>query len=328
MMFLFVWTGCGPQVPTPPSSVPGGAQTLWVDEGDTLRLADREVLHWSVIAEAPTEPDEETLTAALRAGAERPLWLSLPPETAFWGLRRILGSAREAHTGEVFLSARGSEEVFPLAQPPKNPFSSDCAAPVPVTGVEALVTLSLQRGVDDAWVIASARFVPVTAQGPTDGLPPECLAVPPCETLFPEGPLRTACQSEAGKPAAERVTLGGERGCLLPIAKQPADVASWRPELARLIGKLGLAERSVLVMPEAWTRLDALLAVLGAFVDAGLPAPPVGIRALVEGNDGPPVCNATVQDAAGLAEAGARWLGAHRPAPTEAAPAPEAGKSP
>jgi hypothetical protein len=325
MQSLLLWSGCGPTVPTTPAGVPAGTPALWVDDGDVVRLGPQEVVHWSAIAEAPTEPIEETLAAGLKEG---PLWVSLPPETAFWGVRRTLGSAKEAGAGPVYLSARGAPEAFLLPAAPKYQLLTTCEAPIPVTGVDALVTWSLQGGLDEAWVIASARFVPVTAGGPTDGLPPECLAVPPCETLFPEGPLRTACTAQAGQPAPDRVTLGGERGCLLPIAKQPADVARWRPEIAKLVGSLGLADRKLLVvMPEAWTRLDALLAIVGGFVDAGLPVPAVGTTALVEGNDGPPVCNATVQDAAGFAEASARWLGGHHAA-AGATPAPAAGATP
>ena len=98
---------------------------------------------------------------------------------------------------------------------------------------------------------------------------------------------------------------------MLPIARAPADVARWRAELPGVIGQLGLAEQPlVMVMPEARVRLDALTAVLHGFADAGAPVPAVGATLLIQGNDGPPVCNATVRSAADLADAGAAWLGA------------------
>lgn len=317
---LALWSGCS-RAPMPPFGVPDGAHKLWVDDDYQIHMGTDTVMHWSAVADAPTEPFEETLTTALRSGAQAPLWVLLPPETAFWGVRRVLGSAKEAGTGSVFLTGKGNlAESFLITPPPKYQYKASCDAPIPVTGAESLLTLSLQGGPEEAWVIASARFVPVTSDGPTDGLPDECLAVPPCEDLFPEGPLREACLSSGGSPAQGRVTLGGERGCLLPIAKKPRDTETWRQELARLIPVLGLDKRpQLVVMPEASTRLDALLALLGAFSNAHLPAPAVGVSMLVEGNDGPPVCNASIQSAQQLDEASARWLGSHRPA---AAPVP------
>jgi hypothetical protein len=109
------------------------------------------------------------------------------------------------------------------------------------------------------------------------------------------------------------VKLGGEHGCLLPIARRPDDVGIWRAALPSVVERLGLSERTLLlVMPEARVRLDALLAVLGGFRDAGAKVPPFGLSLLVEGNDGPPVCDAAVRDAKALDAAGARWLGGVR----------------
>jgi hypothetical protein len=50
--------------------------------------------------------------------------------------------------------------------------------------------------------------------------------------------------------------------------------------------------------------------VNGLLVGGARPA--VGVVALIEGNDGPPACDAPVRDATGLALAGAAWLGSAR----------------
>jgi hypothetical protein len=59
--------------------------------------------------------------------------------------------------------------------------------------------------------------------------------------------------------------------------------------------------------------------VLGGFRDAGANVPALGLSLLVEGNDGPPICDADIRDAASLAAAGARWLGGVRDAAAEEA---------
>ncbi|MEQ1504092.1 MAG: hypothetical protein ABMB14_17750 [Myxococcota bacterium] len=316
--------GCAVSEPIPPG-LPDGVVRLAVRD-DQVRVGDAVVQPFSDLAKDPTEAVDPALSAAVAAAmtpGPRPVWVSAPPDLPFWGVRRLLGSARDAGAADAWLSIAGSPEVFPISPAPRYELGGVCEAPIPVRGVEPLITVSIQTGADGEWALATARFVPVTERGPTDGLAPECLAIPPCDALFPDGPLRAACLAP-GDAAPERVGLGGDTGCLLPIAKQPEDVAGWRPELTARITALGLGERPLrIVMPEARSRLDAVVAVVGAFVDAGLPAPAIGATLLVEGNDGPPVCNASVQDRDGLALAGARWIGgvlakAAAPPPAEA----------
>lgn len=308
-----LWTiiACG--TPPLPPGLPNDTLPLRVADGDLVFGADAKVVEpWEVFAADPTEPVDPGLLAGFQGSAGRPLWVELPPETPFWAVRRVLGTAKEAEITSIWLSAAGSPELFPVTPAPRFTIGGACAEPIAVTGAAPLITVSLQRGADGAWVVATARFIPITADGPTEVLSNDCLAAPSCDTLFTDPKLLEACNS--GVPGApERVTLAGERGCLLPIARTPDMVAAWRPELARVIGVLGLGDHPLrVVMPEARTRLDAVFAVLGGFVDAGLPVPNVGATLLVEGNDGPPVCNATVRDKQQLAEAGARWLGSLR----------------
>jgi hypothetical protein len=309
--FLLACATAPTSAPLPPG-VPADAVVLRVVDG-SLTVGPTAVGPWSDLDRSPTDDDDPVLARALAAVTGKPLLVELPPDTMFWKVRKVLGSAKVAETGPVWLSA--GKEAFPLAASPRYGLGGTCAEPVPVSGARPLVTLSLQTGADGAWVLASARFLPQTPKGPVQGLPDECLHVPGCDAVYPEGPLREACALGAGG-APERVGLGGELGCVLPIAKAPEQVATWRKDLPAVIGQLGLGGQELLVvMPEARTRYDAVLAVLGGFTDAGHPAPAVGFTLLVEGNDGPPVCNAPVRTAAALEEAGARWVGAHvRPA--------------
>jgi hypothetical protein len=315
MLALLAACGTSPPASPPADALPPGVPTGAVAvrlAGADLTADGKPVEPWQQLDRAPTDEDEPALATALAAAKEAPILVDLPGDTPFWKVRKILGSIRTAGAGPAFLAVAGSGEAFPLAQAPRFGLGGVCDAPLPVSGAEPLVTVSLQTGTDGAWVVATGRFLPVLPSGPTEGYPTSCLAVPACDALFPDGPLRTACASPTAR-APERVALAGETGCLLPIAKTPDQVARWRAELPGVLGRLGLGKRPLLlVMPEARTRLDALLAVLGGFRDAGLPVPSVGATLLVEGNDGPPVCNAEVRDEAALGAAGARWLGSLR----------------
>jgi hypothetical protein len=303
---------------TPPPGVP--ADALHLDRSDDAVRVDGKEVRWDTFSRDPTEVVDPDLSAALATSAGRALWVDLPPDTEFWAMRRILGSASDAGSGSVWVGSSASE-AFSMSPPPKFAIASCQEAPIPVEGVEPMVTLSLQTGREGQWVVASARFVPITTQRgakvPTDGLEPGCL-VADCAKAFTDPALVAACEEGGG---VERVELGASNGCFLPIARAPEEVARWRAELPGVLGALGLGERAMkVVMPEARSRVDAVLAVVGGFVDARLPPPSIGTSVLVEGNDGPPVCNATVRDRAALDLAAARWLGSLRPAAPPEAP--------
>lgn len=312
-MLVLLSLACGgppPPPPLPPGVLDTAARLQVV--GDGLVLDGAPVLKLSDLDAAPTDEDDPRLVEAVSALGMRPLWIELPGDTPFWKARRVIGSARAANLPATWVSATGTNEAFPLVAPPRHRLGGPCGGePAHVSGAVPLVTMSLQTGADGQWMVATARFLPKTPSGPVDGLSPECMLVPACDAIWQAGALQTACfQGFGGAPAEQRVALGGEHGCMLPIARVPDDVARWRQLLPALLGQLGLGDDDLLVvMPEARSRYDAVLAVLGGFVDAGLRAPHVGTTLLVEGNDGPPVCNAPVRDAYTLDMAGARWLG-------------------
>jgi hypothetical protein len=291
----------------------GESGVLTTREGQVF-LDGAAIVSMDVLAADPTTELDEELVAALRPASGREIAVVLPPDLPIWIVRKVVGSAREAGVIPKQIGAIGSEERFPLVDPPRYGLETTCETPRAAARTEPLVTLSVQSGQDGAWVLATAQFLPAFGDGAgdaVDGLPATCVTVPPCEALYAaDDALRAACEQGGGE---QRVKLGGEHGCLLPIARRPDEVGAWRAELPALIERLGLAERPLLlVMPEARVRLDAVLAVLGGFRDAGANVPPFGLSLLVEGNDGPPVCDAAVRDAKTLSAAGARWLGGVR----------------
>ncbi len=319
MILWMLGCGAGPAAPEapPPAPLPAGTARVHV-QGEELRVDEVVVGPWAAHERAPTDEDHGPLIDGLASAAGRPLRVELPGDTPFWKLRQVLGSAKAAGTGPASLAAAGESEVVELLEPARYGLGGVCEAPIPVSGVEPLVTLSLQSGVDGAWVVATATFLPITDRGPVDGYPASCLQVPGCEVLYPEGPLRAACAAGEAEGADRRVELGGEHGCLLPIARTPDQVSVWRQDVPAVAERLGLPDRPLLVvMPEARNRVDALVAMLAGLKQAHVRAP-VGATMLVEGNDGPPVCTATVRDRASFEAAGARWLGSlRRPEPKE-----------
>lgn len=306
MIALLLASGCG-GVPAPPA----GTVLVTLDDAG-VHVAGGRTIDTRTFQSDPTLDAEPALVAALTASAGSPVRVDLPADTPFWKLRRVVGSARDAGLGPISFRSGDAPEAFPIRGSEKYDLGFRCAAPVPVTQAEPLVTLSVQSGPDGAWVVGTATFLPVGPDGPVDGFGPECLSVPACDVLYPDGPLRAACVRADGP---RRVDLGGEWGCLLPIAKAPDQVAEWRRLLPGLVERLGLSDHRLrVVMPEARIRVDALAAVLGGLTDAGLPTA-VGTESLVEGNDGPPVCMATVRDRDALAAAEAAWLGSVRAPP-------------
>jgi hypothetical protein len=302
--------GCGgaPQVPD-------GTVLVTIDDAG-VHVAGGGAIDQRTLESDPTNDVEPALVTALSAAAGHPARIDVPPDLPFWKLRRVLGSAREAGAGPLSFRVGDAERAVEVVRPDRYDLGFRCAEPVPVSGVEPLVTLSVQSGVDGAWVVATATFLPVGPGGPVDGHAPTCLSVPACDALYPDPERRAACARGDG---ARRVELGGEWGCLLPIAKTPTQVSEWRRLLPGLVERLGLrSHRLRVVMPEARIRADAVAAVLDGLADAGLPTA-LGTESLVEGNDGPPVCMATVRDAATLANAEAAWLGSVRAAADAAA---------
>lgn len=314
-MIALTWFACGSGGGAGVSAVPApDTERSWLRvEGDALALDGAPALAWAELEADPTDEVQPAVVTALEGASDRPLWFELPADTPFWKLRKLVGSAKEAGHPVAGLAVHDRRDQAVTWLPPaRYGLAGTCSEPVVVKGVEPLVTLSIQSGADGAWVVATATFLPVTDKGPVDGYDDPCLAVPACDALYPEGPLREACLLGEAHGGERRVELGGEHGCLLPIAREPEQVEVWRTDLGEVVRRLGLADRKLLVvMPEARIRVDALVAVIGGLAGAGARAP-VGSTMLVEGNDGPPVCTATVRDRATFEAAGARWLGGRR----------------
>ncbi len=310
-MIALVLGGCGGGAAAGPTAPPAGTALATVD-ADGVAVGEARVSQRDFERD-PTRDEVPELVDALAPRAGSPLWVDVPADTPFWKLRRVVGSARAAGLSPVSFRVAGAPEVHEVVRPERYGLGFRCAAPVPVTAFEPLVTLSVQAGGDGAWVVATSTFLPVGPDGPVDGYPPECLAVPPCGELFADPAAREACERGGGQ---RRVDLGGEWGCLLPIAKSPEQVSEWRRLLPGLVERLGLADlRLRVVMPEAKVRVDAVAAVLDGLTDAGL-RPALGTESLVEGNDGPPVCMAVVRDRATMAAAAAAYAGSLRAAGT------------
>src|SRR5262245_13276927 len=213
-------------VSSPPPS--GERDVLTARNGD-LVLDGATVVSLDALAGDPTTALADEVVAALQPAAGREIAVVLPPDLPVWIVRKVVGSAREAGVVPTAIGAIGSSERFPRADPPRYGLETECDAPRAVTSTEPLVTLSVQTGPDGAWVLATAQFLPSfgdAASDAVDGLPETCLAVPACDALYArDDALRAACEQGGGD---RRVKLGGEYGCLLPIARRPEDVAQWR----------------------------------------------------------------------------------------------------
>ena len=258
--------------------------------------------------------------AAIRGHGGTTAWIDAPADTAFAVTRRLVNSARAAGATTVQLSARERPGAAPLGAAPAYGLAGVCReGPWPVRGVAPLVTLSVQGNASRSWIVATARFLPVVERNgvakPIDGLPTECLAIPPCAEVFASDAMAAEACRSPGSSALERVGLGGPDGCVVPQVASAQEALNWSTAIADRVRAWGLDENSlVTVMPEAVAHHGGVVAVVEGFRAAGAPDVSVGTRLLIQGNDGPPACDAVVRDAEGLRKAGARWLGGLRAA--------------
>lgn len=306
---LILLMACGLlSTPSPVPELPEGAATVTV-AGEGVRVDGTEVVTFEVLEVDPVDAVDPSLREALEG---RPAaWLSLPAELPWYRARKLVGSASAAGVAQRWLSIEGGPAAPVMeGEPPRSRLQVGCASgPVPWTGVAPRVTVALQRSTDGTWALATARFVPVVDGVPTEGLPATCLAPMACSALY-QGDDAEACEAGRAEGARSRVTLGDEVGCLLPLIRKGGDLAMWEESLPRVLRRLGLDEGpTVVVSPEARIRMDVVLATLDAFAAVDAPGPTLG-RPLVEGNDGAPLCQAEVRDAASLRRAAARYAGA------------------
>jgi hypothetical protein len=160
-------------------------------------------------------------------------------------------------------------------------------------------------------VRASVRFRPGVIHGdhsvPVEGLEPACWAATSCDVLLAESWARTACraaQSEQVEPVV-RVPVGTESGCLAPLWKGTRP-QGW--EIGKALAALGASGHDVQLIPEARARWDVVHATLSSLDDTlGLPHLPLS---LLQGNDGPPQCDAPARTLADVERAAGTWVGA------------------
>ncbi len=255
----------------------------------------------------PLDGDLPALADALGGLALLPTVIEVPGDSAWYRARTLAQTATGSGRSELYF-ARGGDRYGPT-RAAIGRWEPRCAAPFVVTGAAPVVRLDLQHGPDGDWILASARFMPTVDGRPLD-TPEACWTGPPCAEMFPDGPLRAVCDAGGIDGAPERVTLGGVVGCAAPIAK-PGAGGEWADELANTLTSWGLPARTEITLsPEPTVPYGRVADVLGAVAAARLPFP-ILPEGMIQGNDGPPACDAMVRDAAGLAAATARWYGAN-----------------
>ena len=292
--------------PEPPQ-LPSGTARVTID-GEHLVVNGEEVVGFRQLEVDPVDAVDPLLRDALQGAPA--VWLPLPADTAWYRVRKVVGSAEAAGVPAVWLSTEGSPPRVQEGPARGVGLKMSCrGGPMAFTDVVPRVTMSLQRSADGIWGIATASFLPVIDGRPTDGLPARCIQPRSCSDLY-TGPAADACEAgRRGEPAPSRVSLGGDVGCLLPLLRQEGDLAMWDRELPAVLKHLGLSsEMPVVVSPEARIRYDVVVAALAGFDVAGLPVPSLG-KPLVEGNDGAPLCTAEVRSAEALELATARYAG-------------------
>ncbi len=313
-MWWLALSGCGwlASAPVPEGLDPAGLRVQVRDQAfEVVPLAGGEPrarVGWEELEVDPVDASDGRLVEGVQGAPG--VWLDLPASLPWYRVRKALGSVATAKVEPVFLSVEGSG--VPALRPGEEPeigLRMSCReGPLPWTGVQPRITVALQRSTEGSWAVANARFLPVVDGVPTDGLPVLCLAEASCSDWY-SGAEKEACEAGRAEFFDGRVSLGGEVGCLLPFLSTPDDLASWTTELPPVLKRLGLdGTEPVLVSPEARIRWDTVLTTLAAFQGAGLPLPALA-KPLVEGNDGPPLCDATVRDAAALKAAAARRAG-------------------
>lgn len=314
MHLVALLLACSDPAPPPAGPAPvdlDGAVEIRLDD-DGVHVGGRHVGTTRELLTDLTDGLYHPLVDAL-AGAERAA-VRIPPDTPWMALRKLVNSAGAAQVGELRLAT--ADRLWDPARPARSRWASPTCEPgsVGITGVDMAFTLEVHGGPDRAWALASARFRAVAqvdgAEVPLDELPPSCWSGARCD-LLPEA-ARPACEAAlaSSEPAPARVDVAGRWGCLLPLAEAPADLARWTSELAGLLEAWGVrADSDVMLIPEANVPFSTLAAVLDAFASLDQPPPTLGLP-LVEGNDGPPICEAAIRDREALDRAMGAWFGA------------------
>lgn len=235
-------------------------------------------------------------------------------DTPWMAVRKLLNSARTAEVDEVRLGT--PENLWREPRGTRSRWASPLcdAASVEVLGADVAWTLELHGAPTQMWVLGSARFRPIARidgkEVPMDDLSARCWSRASCALL--SGEARTACETSLAStaPAPARVDIAGRWGCLLPLARQPDDLARWTTELAALVESYGISpDDDVMLMPEAGVRFSAIAALFDAFTMRDQAPPTLGMP-LVEGNDGAPLCDTVIRDRQAIDRALGTWFAA------------------
>ncbi len=240
-------------------------------------------------------------------------WITAPADAEWLYVRKLFMSAREAGVGELWLGLEGADQAFGQPGPSTASINNTCKdGPLTISDVATALSLSIQTGSDGTWAIGTARFRPIVLKGEAEvaivDLPTSCWAPTSCQ-IFEDGTAAACEEAIALEPLDARVPIGGEVGCLLPIIKEPGDAAAWRGQLRKVMKNLQISpDTETLLMVEAKAPWESVTSILGAFADRGARMPSLGTP-LLEGHDGPPICDAPIRDAASLRSARGIWLG-------------------
>lgn len=308
--------GAPDDAPERPDTVPGDAVEIRLTardlQVDGQRVDSRENLEADLV-----DGLHDPLLAALDGGENA--WIQAPGDTPWMVVRKLIVTANEAGRTARWVSGDRAVAHGPSSKPAAR-FRPTCPDEgFTVEGISRRVSIELFTGSDGSWVEASVHFAPTVQGSAALSLPESCWRGASCALAGAQEPSCEAARS--GPEAPGRVPIAGPIGCMLPIRKKAGDEAEWPKILAENLGELAItdADEATLVI-EANTPWSVVIAVMDGFAQADLPAPALGMP-LVEGHGRPPLCTATVRDAATLRTAGAKWLGS-RLGPPEPATEP------
>ena len=282
-----------------------------------LRLGDGQVFVGDTVVNGLPGPDpagiiDKVATAVRLVGAKSVL-IDAPAAARWLHVRQVAVSAREG--GATHLAWRlGDLTVGPsdLTQHSTGRIAGVCSGErLTVSHVDRRYTVNVEADSEASWVRASVRFRPSVIRGDhsvaLEGLEPACWAATSCDGLLIEGPARAACQAAQTKRVepAPRVPIGAGSGCIAPLWKGNRP-HGW--EIGDTLAELGASGHDVQLIPEARARWDVVHATLASLDERlGLPHLPLS---LLQGNDGPPACDAPARTLADVEQAAGTWVGA------------------
>jgi hypothetical protein len=294
----------GPAVTPGPSHDPSGALILRM-RADTVQVGE-------MLVEGMPGPDPagvvDVLVDTVRDAGVTDVILDAPPTARWLAVRQVAESVKEGGVNRIRWRL-GDRTVGPTDL---NARSSGSLAGVcrgermQVTGVDHRYTLNLEASVEESWVRGSVRFRPIVDGAPMEGLDPACWSSFPCAGLLAGAESVAACDTarSTGDTGVRTVAIGGANGCLAPLWKGTRPT-SW--DVGGALAGLGATNHEVQLVPEARVTWDVVHATLVSLDETvGLPYVPLS---LLQGNDGPPLCDAPVRSVSDLDRATGTWVG-------------------